>query len=185
MNVSVLNVLSGLLKDCTALSAASRDLPISSFRIDRPLGSHTSPHRQFSSTQSIIHQLPYTFIKSRHTLVASNPAHGNTASLFQKPAQSAMSDYPLSPQQHPHNLLHPLTLDRLPQPLPYLPTSNRNRQPRIPLPQIPQLPLNTQSSLPTRIRHRHMRRMAASYSGIGNRQRCFCNMASLPAQFDL
>ena len=49
---------------------------------------------------------------------------------------------PLSPQQHPHNLLHPLPLDRLPQPLPYLPTSNRNRQPSMPLPQIPQLPLN-------------------------------------------
>ena len=62
----------------------------------------------------------------------------------------------LSQQQLPHYLLNPTPFRRLPQPLPYLSTRNRNRQPWIPLPQVIQLPLNTSRRLPTRIRYRRV-----------------------------
>ena len=98
-----------------------------------------------------------SIVETFRPLPASIPAHRTPSS--QPITEISVISGSDTPQQHPHNLLHPLPLDRLPQPLPYLPTSDRNRQPLIPLPQIRQLPLNTRSSLPTRIRHRHMRRI--------------------------
>ena len=62
MNVSVLKVRSGLLNDCTALNAASRDLLSSSFRIDGPRG--IRPSHTPSPSHPILHQLPYTLINS-------------------------------------------------------------------------------------------------------------------------
>ena len=88
----------------------------------------------------------------------------------------ALAASTLSP--HPPNNTPTTSSTRFPstdsrQPLPYLPTSNRNRQPRIPLPQIPQLPLDTQGSPPTRIRHRHMRRIATIELRYRQPPRCF------------
>ena len=71
------------------------------------------------------------------------PFETRVGSTCQNIVNATTNDTPSSLQQHPHSLLHPLHLDRLPQPLPYLPTSIRNRQPTIPVPPIPQLSLNT------------------------------------------